>query len=164
MRYHLGRPAHAAGGRMLKEFREFALRGNVIDLAVGVIVGAAFGKIVASLVNDVIMPPLGLLIGRVDFSDLFIDLSGGDYPSLAAAKEAGAATLNYGLFINTVIQFVIVAFAIFVLVRQVNRVKRFYEGEAVAPAPSQKSCSFCFTNIPIKATRCPNCTSQLQPS
>lgn len=146
---------------MLKEFREFALRGNVIDLAVAVIIGAAFGKIVTSLVNDIIMPPLGLLLGGVDFSDLFINLSGGDYASLAAAKEAGAATINYGLFINIVIEFLIVAFAIFIVVRQIIRLKRFYEQAPVAPAPTQKACPFCFTNIPIKATRCPNCTSQL---
>jgi len=146
---------------MLKEFREFALRGNVIDLAVGVIIGAAFGKIVTSLVNDMIMPPLGVIIGKVDFSDLYLNLSGGDYPSLAAAKEAGAATINYGFFINTVIQFVIVAFAIFLVIRQMNRMKRFYEREAAAPAPTEKSCAYCFTNIPIKAIRCPNCTSEL---
>lgn len=147
---------------MLKEFREFALRGNVIDLAVAVVIGAAFGKIVTSLVNDIVMPPIGLLLGGIDFSDLFINLSGGDYPSLAAAKEAGAATINYGVFINVVIQFLIVAFAIFLVVRQMNRLKRFYEKEPVAPAPTEKSCAFCFTNIPIKATRCPNCTSELQ--
>ena len=147
---------------MMKEFREFALRGNVIDLAVGVIIGAAFGKIVTSLVNDVIMPPLGLLVGQVDFSDLFVSLSGEDYPSLAAAKEAGAATLNYGLFINTVIQFAIVAFAIFLLVRQMNRIKRFYEREPVAPSPTQKNCPRCFSSIPLKASRCPHCTSELE--
>ena len=147
---------------MLKEFREFALRGNVIDLAVAVVIGAAFGKIVTSLVNDVIMPPLGLLIGGIDFSDLFINLSGGDYPSLAAARDAGAATINYGVFINTVIQFLIVAFAIFLVIRQMNRLKERFEKKPIAPAPSQKNCPFCFTDIPIKATRCPNCTSELQ--
>jgi large conductance mechanosensitive channel len=148
-------------GRMLKEFREFAMRGSVIDLAVGVIIGAAFGKIVSSLVNDIIMPPLGLLLGRVDFSDLFINLSGTEYPSLAAAKEAGAPTINYGQFINIVIEFVIVAFAIFLVIRQINALKRRFEKTAEAPAPTQKSCAYCFTNIPIKATRCPNCTSDL---
>jgi large conductance mechanosensitive channel len=146
---------------VLKEFREFALRGSVIDLAVGVIIGAAFGKIVSSLVNDIVMPPLGLLIGQVDFSDLYIDLTGGDYPSLAAAKEAGAATINYGLFINIVIEFLIVAFAIFLVIRQINRLKRRFEKQAEAPTPSEKSCSFCYTNIPLKAVRCPNCTSEL---
>lgn len=146
---------------MLKEFREFAMRGSVIDLAVGVIIGAAFGKIVSSLVNDIVMPPLGLLIGGIDFSDLFINLSGGEYASLAAAKEAGAATINYGLFINIVIEFLIVAFAIFLVIRQMNSLKRRFEKEAVAPAPTEKSCAFCFTNIPIKASRCPNCTSEL---
>jgi len=109
---------------MLKEFREFAMRGSVIDLAVGVIIGAEFGKIVTSLVNDIVMPPIGLLMGGIDFSNLFINLSGGDYPSLAAAQEAGAATINYGVFINTMIQFVIVAFAIFIVVKQINRLKR----------------------------------------
>jgi len=108
------------------------------------------------------MPPLGVIIGKVDFSDLYLNLSGGDYPSLAAAKEAGAATINYGLFINTVIQFIIVAFAIFLVIRQMNRVKRFYEREAVAPTPTEKSCPYCFTNIPIQAIRCPHCTSELK--
>jgi large conductance mechanosensitive channel len=118
---------------MLKEFREFAMRGSVIDLAVGVIIGAAFGKIVTSLVNDIIMPPIGLLLGGIDFTNLFINLSGGDYPSLAAAQEAGAATINYGVFINTMIQFVIVAFAIFIVVKQINRLKREQPAAAAAP-------------------------------
>lgn len=118
---------------MLKEFREFAMRGSVIDLAVGVVIGAAFGKIVTSLVNDVIMPPIGLLLGGIDFSNLFITLSGGDYASLAAAQEAGAATINYGVFINTVIQFVIVAFAIFIVVKQINRLKREQPAAPAAP-------------------------------
>ncbi|HLT90631.1 MAG TPA: large conductance mechanosensitive channel protein MscL [Woeseiaceae bacterium] len=121
---------------MLKEFREFALRGNVVDMAVGIIIGAAFGKIVNSLVNDVLMPPLGLLTGRVDFSQLYLNLSGTDYPSLAAAQQAGAATLNYGMFINAVINFVIVAFAIFLLVRAMNRLQRRVADEKPAePAP-----------------------------
>lgn len=118
---------------MLKEFREFAMRGSVIDLAVGVIIGAAFGKIVTSLVNDIVMPPIGLLMGGIDFSNLFINLSGGDYPSLAAAQEAGAATINYGVFINTIIQFVIVAFAIFIVVKQINRLKREQPAAPAAP-------------------------------
>jgi large conductance mechanosensitive channel len=142
---------------MLREFKEFALHGNVIDLAVGVIFGAAFGRIVTSLVNDVLMPPIGLLLGRVDFSNLFIDLSGAGHATLANAQEAGAATINYGLFLNTVIEFVIVALAMFVLIRQVNQLKQ----PAAAPAPSTKPCPYCHTEIPLAATRCPNCTSQL---
>lgn len=144
---------------MLKEFREFAMRGNVIDLAIGVIIGTAFGKIVTSLVNDIIMPPIGLLLGNTDFTDLFINLSDKDYDSLAAAQEAGAATINYGLFLNTVLDFVIIAFVIFIVVRQFNRLKR--EEEAPPEEPTTKECSFCHTTIPIQATRCPNCTSQL---
>ncbi len=142
---------------MLKEFKQFAMRGNVVDMAVGIIIGAAFGKIVSSLVNDVIMPPIGLLLGGVDFSELYINLSGGTYPSLAAAKEAGAATINYGIFLNTVLDFIIVAFAVFLLVRAVNRL-------AVKPVPAEpttKDCPFCLSKIPIKATRCPFCTSDL---
>ena len=120
---------------MLREFKEFAVRGNVIDMAVGIIIGAAFGKIVTSLVNDVVMPPVGLLLGGVDFTDLFVVLSGGSYASLEAAKEAGAATLNVGVFVNTVLDFVIVAFVIFVLVKQINRLKRQHEAAPAAPAP-----------------------------
>jgi large conductance mechanosensitive channel len=145
---------------MLKEFKEFAMRGNVLDMAIGIIIGAAFGGIVTSLVKDVIMPPLGLLLGKVDFSNLYINLSGGDYASLAAAQEAGAATINYGVFLNTVINFLIVAFAVFLLVRQVNRFKRQEEGPP--PEPTTKDCPFCATEIAIKATRCPNCTSELK--
>jgi large conductance mechanosensitive channel len=144
---------------MLKEFREFASRGNVLDLAVGVIIGAAFGKIVTSLVDDLLMPPLGLVLGHVDFKDLFVSLNGQAYASLAAAKAAGAPTLNYGNFVNTVIQFLIVAFAVFMLVRQINRLK------TPAPAPAAndaKDCPFCLSRIPIKATRCPHCTSELR--
>lgn len=142
---------------MLKEFKEFATRGNVLDLAVAVIIGAAFGKIVASLVNDIIMPPIGLLLGGVDFSNLYLNLSGGSYASLAEAKAAGAATINYGAFLNTVIDFIIVAFAIFLVVRAINRMKR-----QPAPAePTTKECPFCLSKIPVKATRCPFCTSEL---
>ena len=140
---------------MLREFKEFAVRGNVVDMAVGIIIGAAFGKIVTSLVNDVVMPPVGLLLGGVDFTDLFVVLSGGSYASLEAAKEAGAATLNVGVFVNTVLDFVIVAFAIFVVVRQMNRLKK-----APPPAdPTTRDCPHCLSAIPIKATRCAHCTS-----
>jgi large conductance mechanosensitive channel len=145
---------------MLKEFKEFAMRGNVLDMAIGIIIGGAFGKIVTSLVNDVIMPPIGLLLGKVDFSNLFLNMSGGVYESLAAAQEAGAATLNYGVFINTVINFVIVAFAIYLVVRAVNRLKR--KEEAPPPAPTTRDCPFCATAIPIAAKRCPHCTSELK--
>ncbi len=144
---------------MLKEFRTFALRGNVIDLAVGVIIGAAFGKITASLVNDVIMPPIGLLLGRVDFSDLFVNLSGADYPSLTAAKDAGAPVIAYGAFVNTIIEFTIIAFAVFLLVRQANRLQARFKD---APAPAtEKNCPRCVSAIPIAATRCKFCTSDL---
>jgi len=144
---------------MIKEFKEFAMRGNVVDMAVGIIIGAAFGKIVTSFVSDILMPPLGLLLGKVDFSNLFVPLSGASYPSLAAAKAAGAATLNYGLFLNTVLDFAIVAFAIFLLIRQVNR---FMKPPAPAPAPATKECPYCITAVPLKATRCPQCTSELR--
>jgi large conductance mechanosensitive channel len=143
---------------MLKEFKEFAMKGNVLDMAIGVIIGAAFGKIVTSFVNDVLMPPLGLLLGRMDFSSLFINLSGTSYPTLADAKKAGAATLNYGLFLNTVIDFVIVAFVIFLLVKQVNRMRA--PAPAPAPAPA-KECPYCTSSIPVKAKRCPQCTADL---
>jgi large conductance mechanosensitive channel len=143
---------------MWKEFREFAARGNVIDLAVGVIIGAAFGKIVASAVNDLIMPPIGMALGQVDFTDLFVSLDGTSYPSLAAAEAAGAATLNYGRFMNTVLEFAIVAFAVFLLVKQINRLKR---PAPVAPQEDARNCPFCVSRIPVKATRCPFCTSDL---
>lgn len=146
---------------MLKEFKDFAMRGNVVDMAVGIIIGAAFGGIVKSLVADVIMPPIGVLLGGVDFSNIFINLSGGDFESLAAAQEAGAATLNIGVFINTVINFVIVAFAIFLLIRAINQLKR-KEEEAPAADPTTKDCPHCLSGIPIKATRCGHCTSQLE--
>jgi len=142
---------------MLKEFKEFAMRGNVLDMAIGIIIGAAFGRIVTSMVNDIIMPPIGLILGKVDFNSLYFTLDGKHYPSLAAAKAAGAATINYGTFINTMIDFLIVAFVIFLLVRQVNRLM-----PAAPPAtPVTKDCTYCASPIPIKATRCPNCTSQL---
>lgn len=143
---------------MLKEFREFALKGNVIDLAVGIIIGAAFNKVVQSLVNDIIMPPIGLLVGKVDFSSLFVNLSGKTYETLAEAKKAGAATLNYGLFINTLVDFTIMAFVVFLMVKQINRLRR-----EEAPAPSTtKECPFCLSGIPLAATRCPHCTSSLE--
>jgi large conductance mechanosensitive channel len=142
---------------MIKEFKEFVIKGNVLDMAVGIIIGAAFGKVVSSFVTDVLMPPIGLLLGKVDFSNLFINLSGKSFESLADAKKAGAATLNYGLFLNTTIDFLIVGFAIFIVVKQVNRLKR----EAPAAAPTTRACPFCLTDIPIKATRCPHCTSAL---
>jgi large conductance mechanosensitive channel len=148
---------------MLKEFKEFVLRGNVVDMAVGIIIGAAFGTIVTSLVNDVIMPPIGLLLGGVDFSDLFILLKAGSpaapYASLADAQAAGAVTINYGVFINAVISFLIVAFVIFLLIRSINRLRR--EEEAPPPEPTTKECPYCLSTIPIKATRCAHCTSEL---
>lgn len=144
---------------MLKEFKEFAMRGNVLDLAVGIIIGAAFGKIITSLVNDVIMPPVGLLLGKVNFSQLYFNLSGQAYPSLAAAQEAGAPTINYGLFLNSIVDFLIVAFVIFLIVRQVNKLT----AKPAAPAePTTKECPFCASTIPLKATRCPACTSELK--
>jgi large conductance mechanosensitive channel len=143
---------------VLKEFKEFAMKGNVLDMAIGIIIGAAFGKIITSLVGDVIMPPIGLILGRVDFSSLFVSLSGTHYDSLAAAKAAGAATINYGLFLNNVVDFLIVAFVIFLVVRQVNRWKK----PVPAAAPATKECPYCFSAIPMKATRCPNCTSELR--
>ena len=145
---------------MIKEFKEFAMKGNVLDMAIGIIIGAAFGKIVTSFVSDILMPPLGKLLGNVDFSGLFINLSGQDYPTIAAAKEAGAATLNYGIFINTIIDFILVAFAVFLLVRQVNKMKR----QPPPADPTTKPCPFCISLIPIKASRCPNCTSELTPA
>ena len=143
---------------MLKEFKEFAMKGNVLDLAVGFIIGAAFGKIVTSLVSDIIMPPIGLILGKVDFSNLFLNLSGKSYSSLAEAKAAGAATLNYGIFLNNIVDFLIVAFAVFLLVRMVNR----WNKPAPAAAPSTKECPYCASAIPLKATRCPNCTSEIR--
>ncbi|MBN1921469.1 MAG: large-conductance mechanosensitive channel protein MscL [Anaerolineae bacterium] len=142
---------------MFKEFGDFIKRGNVIDLAVGVIIGGAFGKIISSFVNDIIMPPLGLLLGKVDFASLFIDLSGKGYETLELAKEAGAPTLNYGAFIQNIVDFLIVAFVVFLVVRQINKMKK---AEAPAP-PKTKTCPYCATEIPLDAKRCPHCTSQL---
>ena len=148
---------------MLKEFKEFAMRGNVVDMAVGIIIGAAFGQIVTSLVNDVLMPPIGLLLGNVDFTNLFMVLkegaATGPYASLADAQAAGAVTLNYGLFVNTVISFVIVAFAVFLLIRSINRLQR--QEEAPPAEPTTKECPHCLSTIALKATRCPHCTSEL---
>ena len=143
---------------MLKEFKEFVMRGNVLDLAIAVVLGAAFGKIIASLVDDIIMPPIGLALGNVDFANLFVNLSGKDYPSVAAAKAAGAATLNYGIFFNTIFNFLIVAFVIFLLIRSYSRTQK----PAPAVAPTTKDCPYCFSAIPIKATRCAHCTSELK--
>lgn len=143
---------------MLKEFKEFALKGNMVDLAVGIIIGGAFGKIVTSLVNDMIMPLLGLILGNIDFSNLFIPLGKGTFKTIEAAKAAGVGTLNYGLFINNIIDFLIVAFSIFIVIKQLNRFKKKEE----AAAPTTKKCRYCLTEIPLEATRCPNCTSQLE--
>ena len=146
---------------MFREFKEFAMRGSVLDMAVGIIIGAAFGAIISSLVADVLMPPIGLLLGRVDFSNLYILLTAGQapgpYASLAAAQQAGAVTLNYGAFINRIISFLIIAFSIFLLVRGMNRMERKTEA-----APTTKDCPFCATAIPMAAVRCPHCTSELK--
>ena len=147
---------------MLKEFKEFAMKGNVIDMAVGIIIGAAFGTIIKSLVDDVLMPPIGLLLGNVDFSNLFLIIKegkvAGPYSSLAAAKAAGAVSVNIGIFINTIISFLIVAFSVFLVIKNVNRMKK----EPPPPDPATKDCPFCYSAIPVKATRCPNCTSELK--
>jgi len=149
---------------MFKEFKEFAMKGNVIDMAVGIIIGAAFGTIVNSLVQDVIMPPIGLLLGNVDFTNIFAVLKegkvAGPYASVAAAKAAGAVTINFGVFINTIISFILIAFAVFLLVRTINRMRR--QEEAPPAAPPTKDCNYCFSKVPIQATRCPNCTSELK--
>ena len=145
---------------LVREFREFAVKGNVIDLAVGVIIGAAFGKIVSSLVKDVVMPPIGMLLGGMDFTDFFVALNGATYPSLAAAEAAGAPTINYGRFLNTVLEFLIVAFAVFLLVKQINRLKKPIP---VAPTEEVRDCPFCVSRIPLKARRCPHCTSEVVP-
>jgi large conductance mechanosensitive channel len=152
---------------MLKDFRDFALRGNMIDLAVGVIIGAAFNSVVSSLVDDIIMPPIGALLGNIDFSQYYINLSGGSYDSLAAAQDAGAATIDYGLFINNIISFLIVAFAVFLLVRAVKRAEETIARGETKPdegPPDTKQCPYCFTMIPYQAVRCPNCTTQLEGS
>ena len=143
---------------MLKEFKEFVMRGNVLDLAIAVIIGGAFGAIVTSLINDVLMPPIGLALGHVDFKDLFLSLNGQSYPSLAGAKAAGAPVLAYGQFINTVTNFLVIAFVVFMIVKQANRFKK----PAPAPAaPATKECPYCASAIPVKAVRCPLCTSEL---
>lgn len=141
---------------MLKEFKEFAMRGNVLDMAIGIILGAAFGRIVSSFVSDVIMPPIGVLLGHVDFSSLFLNISGKSFATLAEAKAAGAATINYGVFLNTVIDFLIVAFVIFLFVRQINRWTKKPE------APTTKDCPYCLSAIPLKAVRCAHCTVELK--
>lgn len=143
---------------MLKDFKDFIMRGNVLDLAVAVIMGAAFGAVVLSFVKDILMPPIGLLLGNVDFSNLFISLNSKTYASLAAAQAAGAPTLNYGLFINTLINFIIIAFAIFMVVRAASKLQK----PAVAAAPTTKECPHCLSMIPLKATKCMNCTSELR--
>lgn len=145
---------------MLKEFKEFAVRGNVIDMAIGVIIGGAFGKIVTSLVGDIVMPPIGLLLGRFDFSNLFFNLTGGDYQTIAQAKAAGAPTLNIGLFLNTLIDFLIVAFVVFLLVKQINRLKR----KPAAADPATKECPECLSAVPVKARKCKECGSNLAQS
>lgn len=149
---------------MLKEFKEFAMRGNVVDMAVGIVIGAAFGTIVKSLVSDVIMPPIGLVLGNVDFSNLFITIKDGTvpgpFPTLLDAQKAGTVTINYGAFINTIVSFLIVSFALFMVIKGMNKLKR--EQENPPAEPTTKECSRCFTSIPIKATRCPHCTSDLQ--
>jgi large conductance mechanosensitive channel len=144
---------------MLKEFKEFALKGNVLDLAIGVIIGAAFGKIITSLVNDILMPPIGLLLGKVDFSNLYLNISGKSYASLADAQAAGAPTINYGIFLNSIIQFIIIAFVIFLIVRQVNQLKK----PLPVSAPETRECPHCFSPISKKADRCPYCTSEIKP-
>lgn len=148
---------------MFKEFKEFAMRGNVVDMAVGIVIGAAFGTIVKSLVSDVLMPPIGLLLGGVDFSNLFVVVregaTAGPYTALADAQAAGAVTVNYGMFINTIISFLIVAFAVFMVIKAINKVQR--EEEAPPAEPTTKDCKFCRTEIHIEATRCPNCTSEV---
>lgn len=145
---------------MLKEFKEFAMRGNVMDMAVGIIIGAAFGGIVSSLVNDVIMPPIGLLLKGVNFSNLFINLSATPYTTLDEANKAGAPVIKYGLFLNSIINFLIVAFVIFLIVRQINRMKH----EAPAAAPTTRACPYCLSNIPLQATRCAFCTMEVKPA
>jgi large conductance mechanosensitive channel len=156
--------AHQRRKKMLKDFKEFVMRGNVVDMAIGIVIGAAFGAIVKSFVDDVLMPPIGLLLGNVDFTNLFITLregakAAGPYASLAAAKAAGAVTLNLGIFINTIISFLIIAFAVFLVIKSLNRMKR--EEEAPSAAPPTKECPYCLSAIPLKASRCPHCTSEL---
>jgi len=151
---------------MFEEFKKFAVRGNVVDMAVGIIIGAAFGTIVKSLVADVIMPPIGMLLGNVDFSNLFLLLKSGSvagpYGSLAEAQKAGAVSINYGVFLNTIISFIIIAFSVFLLVRGINKIR--LQEEAPPPEPTKKDCPYCFSSIPIKATRCAYCTSDIMPA
>ena len=149
------------GKGFLKEFKEFAMKGNVLDLAVGVIIGGAFSSIVTSLVTNILTPIITLLTGKVSFTDLFISLDGNEYPTLAAAQEVGASTLNYGLFIQSVIDFIIIAFVIFLIVKGINKIRNIGKKEEEEPAPTTKKCPFCMSEIDIKATRCPHCTSQL---
>jgi large conductance mechanosensitive channel len=144
---------------MFKEFKEFIMRGNVMDLAIGIIIGAAFGKIITSFVSDILMPPIGLLLGKVDFTNLFINLSSTKYDTLKAAKDAGAPTVNYGVFLGTIVDFLIVAFVIFLVIRQINRMRRKPEA-----APDTHECPFCLSSIPLNATRCAHCTSDLKPA
>lgn len=143
---------------MLKEFKEFAMKGNIVDLAVGVVIGGAFGKIVTSLVNDIVMPIVGILMGKVDFSNLFFALGNGDFKTIQQAKEAGVATINYGLFINNIIDFLIVAFSIFIVIKQINK---FIKKKEEKPVENKKKCPYCYSEIHIDARRCPNCTSEL---
>ena len=148
---------------MWKEFKEFAMKGNVVDLAIGVVIGGAFGKIVTSLVNDIIMPIVGSLVGKVDFSNLYINLSGQQFNSLQEAQAAGAATINYGLFLNNLINFLIIAFSIFIVIKQITKLKNFtMKKEEVKVKATEKDCPYCYTKIDIKATRCPHCTSVLE--
>lgn len=157
---HLGSPKvliGKRGGPIVQEFKDFALHGNMMDMAVGIIIGAAFGRVVSSLVTDILMPPIGLLTGKADFSSKFIDLSGKAYATLAAARAAGAPTINYGLFLNAAFDFLLVALAVFLLIRQINRLKSAEK----PPAVVAKDCPFCFSPVPLRATRCPHCTSAL---
>jgi large conductance mechanosensitive channel len=151
---------------MFKEFKEFALKGNVVDMAVGIVLGVAFGAIVKSLVDDLLMPPLGLILGSADFTNLFLIVKEGATPgpfaTLAEAHKAGAVTMNYGLFINTIVNFVIVAFALFLVIRNMNQLRKTTEKPQAAEAPTTKECPYCFSSIALKATRCPNCTSELK--
>lgn len=147
---------------MLREFKEFAMKGNVIDLAVGVVIGAAFGKIVSSLVDDIVMPLIGLLLGKIDFTNLFIVLGEGTFNTIDEAKKAGVATLNYGLFINNIIDFLIIAFSIFIVIKQINRFKKRNEEPTPTPKSTTKICQYCYSEIPIKATKCAHCTSEVR--
>ncbi len=142
---------------MIREFKEFAMRGSMLDLAIGIVLGASFGRIITSVVNDILMPPIGLMLGGLDFANLFIALKGGPYPSVAAAKAAGAPTINYGIFLNTVVDFVLVAAVLFLVIKQVNRIQRRPD-----VTPTTKPCPFCFSTVPLKAIRCPYCTSDLK--